>query len=52
MMKIVFTGDPNLTVLTVPLLVYHPTQIILGAISVPLLQRWVFPPPEPPNEGV
>ena len=55
MMKIVFTGDPHLTLLTVPLLVYHPTQIILGAFSVPLLQRWVWPPATEPvatNEGV
>ena len=47
MMKIVFAGEPHLTLLSVPLLVYHPTQIILGAFSVPLLQRWVCPPTEP-----
>lgn len=40
--KIVFSGDPGLSVITVPLLVYHPTQILLGGIMVPLLKEWMY----------
>lgn len=57
-MKIVFSGSANLSSLTLPLLVYHPTQILLGSALVPLLQAWVsrgappaanIPPTLPPS---
>ncbi|XP_048778874.1 sodium/bile acid cotransporter 7-like isoform X3 [Ostrea edulis] len=41
-MKIVFSGDPGLSVITIPLLVYHPTQILLGGLLVPPLKEWMF----------
>ena len=46
MMKIVFAGEPGLSILSIPLLIYHPTQILLGAGLVPLLQKWVYQPTE------
>uniref|UniRef100_A0A7S3YZI6 Sodium/bile acid cotransporter n=1 Tax=Lotharella globosa TaxID=91324 RepID=A0A7S3YZI6_9EUKA len=38
---IVFEGDPKLAVITIPLLVYHPMQILLGSLLVPTLKKWV-----------
>lgn len=32
--------------MTLPLLVYHPTQILLGSALVPILHSWVKGPPE------
>ena len=40
-MKIIFDSSPDLSSISLPLLVYHPTQIILGSALVPWLQRWV-----------
>lgn len=40
-LKIVFSHSPNLSSMTLPLLVYHPTQILLGSALVPFLQAWV-----------
>ncbi|XP_022323056.2 sodium/bile acid cotransporter 7-like isoform X1 [Crassostrea virginica] len=40
--KIVFSGDPGLSLITIPLLVYHPTQILLGGLLVPPLKEWMF----------
>lgn len=47
MVKIVFAANPNLSTLTVPLLVYHPTQILLGGFLVPFLQSWIIGPSIP-----
>ncbi len=38
---IVFDGNPDLGLITMPLLVYHPMQILLGSLMVPALTRWV-----------
>mmetsp|Transcript_800 Transcript_800/g.1755 ORF Transcript_800/g.1755 Transcript_800/m.1755 type:complete len:384 (-) Transcript_800:254-1405(-) len=38
---IVFEGDPKLAVITIPLLIYHPMQILLGSLLVPTLKKWV-----------
>ena len=40
-LKIVFGDSPNLSAFTLPLLVYHPTQILLGGFLVPFLQDWI-----------
>ena len=40
-LKIVFGDSPNLSAFTLPLLVYHPTQILLGGCLVPFLQDWI-----------
>ncbi|XP_032812255.1 sodium/bile acid cotransporter 7 [Petromyzon marinus] len=42
MLKIVFAGMPQLSLLTVPLLVYHPTQILLGGLLVGTLRPWML----------
>ena len=52
MLKIVFAGDPGLSLMSIPLLVYHPTQILLGAVLVPFLQSWVYPKQSTTDEVV
>ena len=47
-MKIIFGNSPNLSSISLPLLVYHPTQIILGSVLVPWLQEWVKNKDTPP----
>ncbi|XP_062612126.1 sodium/bile acid cotransporter 7-like isoform X1 [Saccostrea cucullata] len=42
MIKIVFSGDPGLSVISIPLMVYHPTQILLGGLLVPPLKEWMY----------
>ena len=44
MVKIVFANNPEVSTLAVPLLVYHPTQILLGSFLVPFLQSWINGP--------
>ena len=44
MLKIVFATNPELSTLAVPLLIYHPTQILLGGFLVPFLQSWISGP--------
>ena len=39
--QIIFGGQPEASVLSLPLLVYHPTQILLGALLVPVVQSWM-----------
>ncbi|KAL2079352.1 hypothetical protein ACEWY4_025096 [Coilia grayii] len=41
MLKIVFAGDENLSLVSVPLLVYHPAQILLGSVLVPTIRAWM-----------
>ena len=41
MLKIIFSHSENLSLISLPLLVYHPTQILLGSALVPFLQGWV-----------
>ncbi|XP_066574538.1 sodium/bile acid cotransporter 7 [Amia ocellicauda] len=41
MLKIVFEGYEHLSLISVPLLVYHPTQILLGSLLVPTIKSWM-----------
>lgn len=41
MLKIIYAGSPALSFLTIPLLVYHPTQILLGGLLVPFIKSWL-----------
>uniref|UniRef100_A0AAY5L856 Sodium/bile acid cotransporter n=1 Tax=Esox lucius TaxID=8010 RepID=A0AAY5L856_ESOLU len=41
MLKIVFEGYDHLSLISVPLLIYHPAQILLGSILVPTIQTWM-----------
>uniref|UniRef100_UPI00358E40E9 sodium/bile acid cotransporter 7 isoform X2 n=1 Tax=Myxine glutinosa TaxID=7769 RepID=UPI00358E40E9 len=41
MLKIVFANHPRLSLISVPLLVYHPMQILLGGLLVGSVQRWM-----------
>eukprot|EP00049_Salpingoeca_infusionum_P026135 m.23948 g.23948 ORF g.23948 m.23948 type:complete len:363 (+) comp8547_c1_seq1:250-1338(+) len=41
MMNIVFANSTHLSLLSVPLLVYHPTQIFLGSVLVPTVKGWL-----------
>ncbi|XP_041358515.1 sodium/bile acid cotransporter 7-A-like isoform X2 [Gigantopelta aegis] len=40
--KIIFGGYDGLSVITIPLLVYHPTQILLGGLLVPTIRSWLI----------
>ncbi|XP_064404202.1 sodium/bile acid cotransporter 7-B-like isoform X3 [Halichondria panicea] len=53
MLKIVFEGSTMLSSLTLPLLIYHPIQILLGSALVPWLQGWLRPdtPTSPPRSS-
>lgn len=41
MLKIVFAGHPSLSLISLPLLVYHPTQILFGGMLVPGIRSWM-----------
>uniref|UniRef100_A0A8C9ZJS7 Solute carrier family 10 member 7 n=1 Tax=Sander lucioperca TaxID=283035 RepID=A0A8C9ZJS7_SANLU len=41
MLKIVFEGYEHLSMISVPLLIYHPAQILLGSILVPTIRSWM-----------
>lgn len=41
MLKIVFAGHEHLSLITVPLLIYHPAQILLGSVLVPTIKSWM-----------
>eukprot|EP00051_Salpingoeca_urceolata_P029988 m.491655 g.491655 ORF g.491655 m.491655 type:complete len:344 (+) comp30457_c0_seq1:45-1076(+) len=41
MVKIVFQGHKALSLISLPLLVYHPCQILYGSLLVPWLQSWL-----------
>ncbi|XP_053400296.1 sodium/bile acid cotransporter 7-like isoform X2 [Mercenaria mercenaria] len=40
--KIIFADSPSLSLITIPLLVYHPTQILLGGLLVPYIRGWML----------
>ena len=42
MLKIMYSGDPTLSFITIPLLMYHPCQILLGGILAPRLKTWML----------
>uniref|UniRef100_A0A8C6WQ89 Sodium/bile acid cotransporter n=1 Tax=Neogobius melanostomus TaxID=47308 RepID=A0A8C6WQ89_9GOBI len=41
MLKIVFAGFEQLSLISVPLLIYHPAQILLGSVLVPSIRAWM-----------
>eukprot|EP00045_Choanoeca_perplexa_P007563 m.69396 g.69396 ORF g.69396 m.69396 type:complete len:403 (+) comp14123_c0_seq1:736-1944(+) len=41
MLNIVFAGSPELSLISLPLLVYHPTQILIGGLLVPTVRGWL-----------
>ncbi|XP_061108339.1 sodium/bile acid cotransporter 7 isoform X3 [Conger conger] len=41
MLKIVFEGYEHLSLISVPLLIYHPAQILLGSILLPTIRSWM-----------
>ncbi|XP_006209990.1 sodium/bile acid cotransporter 7 isoform X1 [Vicugna pacos] len=41
MLKIVFAGHEHLSLIAVPLLIYHPVQILLGSVLVPTIKSWM-----------
>lgn len=41
MLKIVFAGFEHLSLISVPLLIYHPAQILLGSVLVPTIRAWM-----------
>lgn len=41
MLKIVFAGYEHLSLISVPLLIYHPAQILLGSVLVPTIRSWM-----------
>ncbi|XP_037252435.1 sodium/bile acid cotransporter 7 isoform X2 [Falco biarmicus] len=41
MLKIVFMGYEHLSLISVPLLIYHPAQILLGSLLVPTIKSWM-----------
>jgi predicted Na+-dependent transporter len=40
-LKIVFATSPILPLLSLPLLMYHPIQIVIGGIAAPSIKKWV-----------
>ena len=40
-LKMVYGADPQLSVMSIPLLIYHPTQILLGGLLVPSVRGWM-----------
>ena len=43
-LKVVFSTSPILPLLSTPLLMYHPLQIVLGGLAAPLIKTWVLSP--------
>lgn len=41
MLKIIYAGDEHLPLISIPLLFYHPTQILLGGFLVPIVKDWL-----------
>merc|ERR1712217_163685 len=43
LLKIMYEGNPILSVISIPLLIYHPTQILMGSTLVQSLRSWTDP---------
>lgn len=41
-LKIIYAGDAILPFISIPLLIYHPTQILLGSVLVPFVKTWML----------
>ena len=46
-LKIIYAGDIILPFISIPLLIYHPTQILLGSVLVPFVRSWLLEPALP-----
>ncbi|XP_072039872.1 sodium/bile acid cotransporter 7-like isoform X2 [Amphiura filiformis] len=42
MLKIVFAGYEHLSIISIPLLIYHPTQILLGGLLIDRVKQWML----------
>ena len=53
MLKIIYAGYEYLPLISIPLLIYHPTQILLGGFLVPVIKNWLasFKPKVHENGG-
>ncbi|XP_052793213.1 sodium/bile acid cotransporter 7-like [Mya arenaria] len=40
--KIIFAESSYLSLITIPILIYHPTQILLGGLLVPFVRSWML----------
>ena len=40
--KIIFADSPSMSLITIPLLVYHPTQILLGGVLSRYIRTWML----------
>lgn len=41
MINIIFADNTAISLISLPLLVYHPTQMIVGGLLTPFLKEWV-----------
>ena len=41
-LKIIYMNDPFLPFVCIPLLIYHPCQILLGGVLVPYMKSWLY----------
>lgn len=41
LIKVIFANDPNIGIVTIPLLMYHAEQLLAGSIMVLYLGKWV-----------
>ncbi len=41
MLNIVFAGNPLISIMALPLLICHPTQILLGSALQPTITKWM-----------
>ncbi|ORX92449.1 hypothetical protein K493DRAFT_338807 [Basidiobolus meristosporus CBS 931.73] len=46
LLNLLFEGNPNIGVMTIPLLVYHAEQLIFGAVLIDYLKSWVESEPD------
>lgn len=44
MINILFNGHPSLSLISIPLLIFHPMQIVLGSLLVPPMKEWLAIP--------
>ena len=40
--KILFSSHSGMSVISIPLLIYHPTQILIGGLLVPTIRGWLI----------
>jgi sodium/bile acid cotransporter 7 len=40
LIQIIYADDPNLGIYAAPLLIYHAAQLILGALTIPVMKSW------------